>query len=259
MPTKIEWANETWNPVTGCAKVSPGCVNCYAERMAKRLGGRFGYPADDPFRVTTHLDRVFEPMERKKSCVIFVCSMGDMFHPDVPSVFIRTIYSTMTLARQHTFIVCTKRPERLIPVLYEEGLGHFGGGDFLPTVWHLTSTENQREADRRIPELLKLRNASSGWPVLGVSVEPMLGPVTLISYLFGSCRNGIEGRDKLDWVVCGAETGPGARAMDIDWGLSLHAQCKSAGVPFFFKKGSRGQVVPDDLILREFPSSTNFS
>ena len=112
MSTKIEWCEETWNPVTGCTKVSEGCRNCYAERMAKRLAGRAGYPADDPFAVTLHPDRLDQPLHWKKPRRVFVCSMGDLFHEDVPHDFIMDVMLTTAEYPEHTYIIVTKRAER---------------------------------------------------------------------------------------------------------------------------------------------------
>lgn len=260
--TKIEWADAVWNPVTGCTPVSEGCANCYARRFAQRMRGRFGYPKDDPFRVKLHRRRLEEPLRWRKPMRIFVCSMGDLFHPDVPADFICHVYHVMKEAKQHTFIVLTKRPERIVPVLYwEKGGFYLGGGDYIPNVWHLTSVENQEAANRRIPALLELRKASNGWPVLGVSVEPMLGPVdllgpTLCAYPYksrcnpagcedwGMCR-GEELKQSwlyhLNWVIVGGETGPNARPIHPDWVRSLRDHCQAAGVPFFFKQWGEWQ------------------
>lgn len=240
MPTKIEYVTDTWNPVTGCTPVSSGCKNCYARRMAKRLAGRCGYPADEPFKVTLHPDRLEQPLKWKKPRRIFVCSMGDLFHPDVPADYITAIYDVMGAASKHTFIVLTKRPERIDPVLYgEDGRWHYGGGDYLPNVWHLTTAENQEMADKRIPILLKLREASSGWPVLGVSVEPMLGPISFRWAKWEPWKplrnNHLDGLRRLNWIICGGESGPGARPMPPEWPRELKDQCREAGVPFFFK------------------------
>jgi len=233
--TAIEWTDYSWNPVTGCTKVSAGCAHCYGARMAKRLAGRCGYPeAPHEFDVTLHPERLRDPLHWKKPRRVFVCSMGDLFHPDVPADFIAQVYGIMALCEQHTFIVLTKRPERIVPVLYgsEDEGGYLGGGDYFPNIWHMTTTENQEAADRRIPELLKLRYASRGWPVLGISVEPMLGPVRLFG--FASSTWGVIGKT-IDWVICGGETGPGARPMLEEWPRSLLSQCQDADVPFFFK------------------------
>ena len=110
MTTKIEWTQETWNPVTGCSKISPGCANCYAERMAKRLKGRFGYPADDPFKVTFHSDRLDQPLKWRKPRMIFVCSMGDLFHEDVKDTQIIDVFDAMNDAKWHQYLILTKRP-----------------------------------------------------------------------------------------------------------------------------------------------------
>src|SRR3990167_9713762 len=176
--TSIEWADEVWNPVTGCTKVSQGCKNCYAERIAERFWG------DRKFTdVQMHEDRLRAPLHWKKPRRIFVNSMSDLFHPAVPASFIHAVYYVMTESKQHTFIVLTKRPERIVPVLYgAESNYYLGGGDYLPNVWHLTSAENQETANTRVPELLKLCGMSGGWPVIGVSVEPMLGPVKLFGF-----------------------------------------------------------------------------
>ena len=123
--TKIEWADRVWNPVTGCTKISPGCQNCYAERMSKRLAGRCGYPKDDPFRVTLHPTRLEEPLHWRKPSRIFVCSMGDLFHEDVPDEFIDQVFGVILACRilknipNHTFLILTKRPERMARYLTE--------------------------------------------------------------------------------------------------------------------------------------------
>lgn len=204
--TKIEWTDATWNPVTGCSKVSPGCKHCYAERMAKRLAGRCGYPADDHFRVTLHPDRLEEPLRWRQPRWVFVCSMSDLFHPDVPVEFIAEVFDVMACATAacgkrhrheeecwtgpaHTFQILTKRPERMRQVLAEElpnYVGHYWPGDRplcvsmdagawpLPNVWIGTSVENQEAADERVPSLL-----ATPAVVRFVSCEPLLGPVDL--------------------------------------------------------------------------------
>lgn len=285
MPTKIEWAEGAWNPVTGCSPISEGCRNCYAERMSKRLAGRCGYPADDPFRVTLHPHKLDEPLKWKKPRRVFVCSMGDLFHEDVPDEFIARIWGIMANCLNHTFQVITKRPHRMMEWLsrvkdWEGWKTHngeppnvcaYGGSGIivgynmwpLPNVWLGVTAENQQMADERIPILLET-------PAAGrlVSVEPMLGPVDLRKLPLGPnghgldfklnaltgweigydertekpkvCRNDEFGR--LNWVICGGETGPGARPMHPDWVRSLRDQCKEAGVPFFFK--SWGEWMP---------------
>lgn len=271
MPTKIEWAEETWNPVTGCSPISEGCRNC-SERMSKRLAGRCGYPADDPFRVTLHPHKLDEPLKWKKPRRVFVCSMGDLFHEDVPDEFIARIWGIMAKCLNHTFQVITKRPHRMMEWLsrvkdWEGWKTHngeppnvYGGSGIivgynmwpLPNVWLGVTAENQQMADERIPILLETPAA-----VRFVSVEPMLGPVDLISndYLGGcincevcldnpkTCINRAQDR-KIDWVICGGESGHGARPMHPEWVRSLKDQCQEAGVPFFFKQW--GEWFPRD-------------
>lgn len=240
--SKIEWTDATWNPVTGCTKVSPGCAHCYAERMSKRLAGRCGYPKDDQFRVTLHENRLSEPLHWRKPRMIFVCSMGDLFHEDVPTEYIAECFGVMHTASQHTFQVLTKRPERMLD--YRRLL------PWPENVWAGVTCENQAMAELRIPELLKVPAA-----VRFVSIEPMLGPIDLAEWLGCDCitsdRPGwdnyehtvlcqaCEGspyRDRIDWVIVGGETGPGARPMHPDWVRSIRDQCQSAGTSFFFKQ-----------------------
>lgn len=250
--TKIEWANKTWNPVTGCTKISPGCQNCYAERMSKRLAGRAGYPKDDPFKVTLHPDRLDEPLKWKKPSRIFVCSMGDLFHYDVPDEYISEVFDVMCQCPDHIFQVLTKRPERMSHFI-KSYLGKISGH-----IWLGVTAENQEQADKRIPILLQIPAA-----VRFVSVEPMLGYVALSHVEFDrwttmnvlegcgiTTRPGAMGQcipncgcEKLNWVICGGESGPGARPMHPDWARSLRDQCKVAGVPFFFKQWGEWQYV----------------
>ena len=242
MKTKIEWATHTWNPVTGCTPISEGCEHCYAARMAKRLAGRCGYPQDDPFRPGTfHANRLNDPLKIKKSSMIFVCSMGDLFHEDVSELIIDEILDVIAACPQHVFIMLTKRPQNIEQKLYAStpkcGCRHLGGGDYMPNVWLGVTAENQARADERIPILLSIPAA-----VRFVSVEPMLGPVDLNragaiwADMNGSIRPEYQQPCRtIDWVICGGETGPGARPMHPDWARSLRDQCKSASVPFFFK------------------------
>jgi protein gp37 len=277
MPTKIEWAEESWNPVTGCTPVSEGCRNCYARRMARRLAGRCGYPeAPHHFGVTLHPDRLEQPLRWKKPRVIFACSMGDLFHEDVPDAFVAEIWMRMALAERHTFLVLTKRPERM-----EEFVRGFEAEwsddraetwrEFkspLPSVWLGVSIENQKTADERVPPLLQTPAA-----VRFVSCEPLLGPVNLSPYLANNslykaeqhagrfhyhgeqqddgsvvavCDDGIRFSDGVDlhWLIVGGESGPGARPMHPDWAQSLRDQAQAAGIPFFFKQW--GSWLPND-------------
>ena len=278
--TKIEWADRTWNPVTGCTPISEGCENCYASRMAKRLVGRCGYSADEPFRVTLHPDRLEQPLRWEKPQRIFVCSMGDLFHPDIPIEFVAEVFDVMASWKLkcrkkecehdelcwhdpgHTYMILTKRPQRIAET-FEKMIEHVGRhwpGDMalnvslevddwpLPNVWLGVTAENQQRADERIPILLQIPAA-----VRFVSVEPMLGPVRLDRLsrhstqddwiYFDNALTGFKAHkaggwfeNKLDWIICGGETGPGARPMHPDWAMSLQDQCQVAGVPFFFKQ-----------------------
>ena len=231
--SKIEWTDTTWNPVTGCTKISPGCAHCYAERMAKRLAGRYGYPADEPFRVTLHPDRLEQPLHFRGPRMIFVCSMGDLFHVDVPFDFIDRVFAVMALCPQHIFQVLTKRPERMAEYLnrfslrtlrsrwaqtIEEQWPERGaatayglrehGAEPLPNVWLGTSIENQKAADERIPHLLGCPAA-----VRFLSAEPLLGPIFIDEFHFydeyeecltcGTAQYAIK-----EAPVCGCETDP---------------------------------------------------
>ena len=268
MPTKIEWTEETWNPVTGCTKISAGCQHCYAERMAHRLAGRFGYPpAPDQFKVTLHPDRLDDPLHWNKPRKVFVCSMGDLFHENVDPEIIMQVIDVIVATPKHTYQILTKRPERMYRYL-KQYFKHISKK--VPTNLRLGVTaENQEAADERIPWLLKTTAA-----VRFVSVEPMLGPVLLDdgcnSWLTCHGPDPKEYGDEccesyavygehfhgIDWVICGGETGPGARPMDWFWAESLHQQCLDADVPFFFKKP--GDAFEDNphllpLSVRQWP------
>jgi len=237
--SKIEWTEATWNPVTGCTPISEGCEHCYAKRMATRLRGRCGYPAGAPFLVKVHPDRYNEPFGWRKPKKIFVCSMGDLFHEDVPFPWINEVFSVIQRCTHHRFMVLTKRPERMrnyiSKVLQVRG---WPESDIpFPNVWMGITAETQRRADERIPVLLEIPAARRF-----VSVEPMLGPVDLSQWLG---RSG-----GLDWVICGGETGPGARPVHPDWVRSLRDQCQIAGVPFFFKSWGEWREANMDLPVR---------
>jgi protein gp37 len=235
--TKIEWTDKSWNPITGCTKISPGCANCYAARMSKRLAGRCGYPANDPFRVTVHKDKMDEPLRWRKPCRVFVCSMGDLFHDDVPDTIIASVFAVMASARRHMFQLLTKRPARLRAFMR----GWLRDGrriEPLANIWLGVTAEDQQRADERIPDLLATPAA-----VRFVSVEPMLGLVDLTKWILrndSAADGAATPSGRLQWVICGAETGPGARPMDNQWAADLCRQCQEADVPFFFKKHSDG-------------------
>ncbi|GAV21582.1 DUF5131 family protein [Carboxydothermus pertinax] len=267
--TKIEWADAVWNPVTGCTPVSEGCKNCYAERMSKRLAGRCGYPEDEPFRVTLHPEKLNEPWHWKKPRRVFVCSMGDLFHEDVPDDFILKVFLQMTFCpSRHIFMVLTKRPKRMKDII-EKFMGQMLGtsGKTMEEkqawphkrVWLGVTVENQEMANERIPILLKIPAT-----VRFVSCEPLLGPVDLSKWL-GICEGcGVPATKcgpvlwhkgqkccpdcthdfQLNWVIAGGETGPGARPMHPEWVRSLRDQCQEAGVPFFFKSWGEYKPLP---------------
>lgn len=259
MSTKIEWVKNrdgsqglTWNPVTGCTKISPGCQNCYAERVSKRLRGRCGYPAEDPFRVTLHPERLEEPLRWRKPSMIFVCSMGDLFHEDVPRWIRFEVMDIILQAKQHIFLILTKRPANMKDFFewYYTKAGRTT--ETIKNLWLGITAENQEMADLRIPILLQIPAV-----VRFVSVEPMLGPVDLTAVRlpdhlqpdwaygmpYGITFDALQPNEShiydsenhLDWVICGGETGPDARPMHPDWVRSLRDQCQSADVPFFFK------------------------
>lgn len=253
--TGITWTDATWNPVTGCTKVSQGCKHCYAEREWVRLSANpkatayYGRAFTD---IACHEDRLDQPLRWKKPRMIFVNSMSDLFHEDVPDVFIDKVFAVMALAEQHVFQVLTKRPERMLAYLSDpdaekrignEAMPKVRFGSFgvlqwpLPNVWLGVSVENQEAADARIPLLLQTLAA-----VRWVSAEPLLGPVDLARACALDrikCTDGVEcaGMTRhLDWVVVGGESGQNARPMHPDWVLDLQRQCDNANVPFFFKQ-----------------------
>jgi len=233
MGTRIEWADEVWNPVTGCSPVSEGCRNCYARRMATRLKGRFGYPADDPFRVTFHPDVLAKPLSWKKQRRVFTCSMGDLFHPDVEEGWILDVWLSVRDRPEHTYLILTKRPERALDFLSSR----YPKGWERKNVWIGVSVEDQKTAAKRIPLLLQIPAAKRF-----VSVEPMLGPVNL-DFKYYKRWNGVEQAHEvswalqdLDWVIAGCETGRRARPMEIDWVRDVRDQCVAAGIPFFLKQ-----------------------
>jgi len=260
--TKIEWCSHTWNPISGCTKISTGCKNCFAERMSKRLAGRCGYPKDDPFKVTLHPDKLEQPLRWAKPRKIFVNSMSDLFHDDVDEKFIAKVFAIMDLARQHTYMILTKRPERAAKLLNDEdfqfhidwfqsqAIREFGlpepkeiGPFPFKNVWIGVSVENQATADERIPLLLQMPAV-----VRFISAEPLLGKLDLSRWLgISRFEEGAQwvrdtGAD-LDLVITGGESGPGARPMHPDWARSLRDQCQAADVPYFFKQfGEWAQV-----------------
>ncbi len=262
MSTKIEYLDRSWNPMTGCSHSgTPGCDKCWAKRMAARLKGRFGYPADNPFKVTLHPDRLEQPLRWKKPQRIGVCFMGDLFHDDVPFEFIWKVYDMMSAGAQfnkHVFYVLTKRPKRALEfyLWVKEGLEENLRNHKMVITWpvpsvHIgVSVENQQAADERIPTLLHIPAA-----VRFVSAEPLLGALdlwriqpnkyTTLNVLEG-CGTGSRGMtgqmtpnmscNKIDQVIVGGESGTGARPMHPDWVRSLRDQCTAVGTKFYFKQ-----------------------
>jgi protein gp37 len=239
----IEWTEATWNPLTGCTKISPGCKNCYAERMSKRLQAMGTANYVNGFQLTLHRHALELPLSWKKPQRIFVNSMSDLFHKDVPDVFVRDVFDVMRRAHWHQFQVLTKRAERVEEL-----------SDSLPwpaNVWQGVSVENA-DYTFRVDHLRR-----TGAAVKFLSVEPLLGPIDELD-LTG-----------IDWVIVGGESGPGCRPMRYAWVKRLQELCKEASVPMFFKqtgeklareegyksrKGCDAAEWPKTWRVREFPS-----
>lgn len=257
--SSIEWTEATWNPVRGCSIVSPGCTNCYAMKQAHRFSGAGkayagltkltkGGPVWTG-KVTLHPELLDWPLHKRKPLRIFVLSMSDLFHEDVPDDFIDKVFSTMGQCedggwRPHTFQILTKRAERMRDYVNTRARRAWNSGRMnhdkwpMPNVWLGVSVEDQARADERIPLLLQTPAA-----VRWISAEPLLGPIDLESFFEQyPDHNGVRvvQNDKgLDWVVVGGESGPGARPFDIAWARSLRDQCRAAGVPYFLKQLGR--------------------
>lgn len=246
--SRIEWTDATWNPVTGCSKVSQGCKNCYALRDWSRLAAPRPKPNIYTGRAFTdvrcHPERLDQPLRWTKPRRVFVNSMSDLFHEDVPLEFIQQVFTTMKLAPHHTFQILTKRPARMLDMLSRtDSTERYEGVNEGPlrNVWLGVSVEDQDTANQRIPLLLQTPAA-----VRWISGEPLLGPIDLRDWLGNSPRSRVlelvkasereVGWNGIDWVVAGGESGPNARPSHPDWFRSLRDQCQAAGVPFFFKQ-----------------------
>ena len=216
MPDKssIEWTDATWNPVTGCTKISPGCAYCYAERITLRFkrGGPF---LPGMTTVKLHHDRLDAPAKWKTPRRVFVNSMSDLFHDEIPFDFVEEVFSRMAKYNQHTYQVLTKRPERML-----EYLQWSNNPDWPSHVWAGVSVENQYWADHRIPLLTRIPAK-----IRFLSVEPLLKAIELQGYL-----------NQIHWVIVGGESGPHSRPMKAEWAERIHKDCIDAGVPFFFKQ-----------------------
>lgn len=208
--SKIEWTEATWNPVTGCTKVSSGCLNCYAERMAKRLCAMGNPNYRNGFDVTLQPQLLEAPLQWQKPRMIFVNSMSDLFHESVPRHFVRSVFDVMTRASRHTFQVLTKRSERLLELAPSL--------QWPRNVWMGVSVEGS-EVLHRIDDLRETPAT-----IKFLSLEPLLGPLPALN---------LQG---IDWVIVGGESGPGARPMEANWVIDIRNQCLAASVPFFFKQ-----------------------
>jgi protein gp37 len=208
--SSIEWTEMTWNPTTGCTKISAGCKYCYAEIMAKRLHAMGIEKYKDGFELRIHSDALNIPYEWKKPKVVFVNSMSDLFHPDVPLSFIQKVFAVMNDTPQHTYQVLTKRAERL----YE--LHHHL--NWTPNIWMGVSVENEKVKDRI--DFLRETNAT----VKFLSCEPLIGPLSKMKL------------DNINWVIVGGESGRKARPMNETWVWDIRQQCAEQGVSFFFKQ-----------------------
>lgn len=236
----IEWTDATWNPVRGCKKVSPGCKHCYAETFAERFRGVPGHPYEQGFDLKLVEAKLCEPLTWGRARRVFVNSMSDLFQEGVPERFIVRAFEVMAIADWHTFQVLTKRAARMqhvirrLPPRLQE----------LPNVWLGVSVEDR---DYGVPRIDELRRTPAA--VRFLSVEPLLEDVGALAL------------DRIDWVIVGGESGPGARAMEESWVLSIRDQCRREGVSFFFKqwggvqKKRRGRLLQGST-YDEYPAST---
>lgn len=261
--SKIQWTEQTWNPTTGCDRVSPGCDHCYALDMAARLK-RIGQPkyqrdgdartSGPGFGLSCHDDTLELPLRWKNPRRVFVNSMSDLFHPEVPDEFIGKVWDVMVRTPRHTYQILTKRPQRIARVLGPDGAGVYAVEGPVPcpqpNVWLGTSIEN----DRYVFRADHLRASPAA--VRFLSLEPLIGPLPSLSL------------DSIDWVIVGGESGPGARPMDLGWVREILIWCAEAGVSLFVKqlgavwaremgsmdrKGGDWSEWPDDLRIRVMP------
>jgi protein gp37 len=233
LSSKIEWTEVTWNPVSGCSKISEGCRNCYAERMARRLHAMGNERYKNGFKVTLHHDLLNAPLKWKKAKMIFVNSMSDLFHDKVPLSFIRSVFNTMEKAHWHVFQIVTKRSERLLELSQKL--------DWPSNVWMGVTVESNKYVYRmkdlqRVPASVRF-----------VSVEPLLSPLSNVP------------TDRIDWIIVGGESGPKCRAMKAEWVRAIREKCVSDKIPFFFKqwggfKKSQSGRILDGRIWNEMPN-----
>lgn len=254
--TKIEWTDATWNPVTGCSVVSPGCTNCYAMGLAgtrlRNHPSRAGLTDESKAgpvwngKVRLNEDWLTQPLKWRRPRTIFVCAHGDLFHENVPDEWIDRVFRVINMTPRHTYQILTKRArrmrqymsdqERVVQVAFE------GRAEWPPrNAWLGVSAEDQKRADERVPELLATPAA-----VRFVSAEPLLGPIDFNEIIPNPIAwNFKHGFDGLNWIIVGGESGPGSRPMHPDWVRSIRDQCASAGVAFFFKQWGEWEVAVD--------------
>lgn len=232
--SSIEWTESTWNPVTGCTKVSSGCKNCYAERIALRLQAMGQRNYANGFKATIHEHTLALPLRWKSPQMVFVNSMSDLFHEDIPIDFIKRVFSVMNRARWHRYQVLTKRSARLLELNQEL--------DWAEHIWMGVTVETENEVGR-IDDLRKTQAC-----IKFISLEPLLGPLPNLN---------LEG---INWVIVGGESGPGSRPMLREWVLDIRNQCREARIPFFFKqwgginKKKAGRLL-DGKTWNEMPTS----
>jgi protein gp37 len=210
----IEWTDATWNPITGCTKISPGCDNCYASRFSERFRGVPGHPFENGFDLTLRAERLLQPLDWKRPRMIFVNSMSDLFHKEVPRKYISNVFATMEKADWHIYQVLTKRSSLMQKFINER----YRKEKAPPHMWFGVSIENTRATSR----LIHLQNTNAR--VRFLSIEPLIAAVGELN---------LKG---VDWVITGGESGPGARPMDPQWVIDIRNQCVKAKVAFFFKQ-----------------------
>ena len=212
--TSIEWTDATWNPVTGCTKISPGCDHCYAERFSERFRGTPGHPFETGFDLTLRPERIEQPLRWRSPRMIFVNSMSDLFHKEIPREFVARVFDTMEAAPWHTFQVLTKRSSLMRDFLRKR----YGTQRGPRHMWFGVSIEDGTKASR----IRHLREAPAG--VRFLSIEPLIGPVGKLDLA------------EIDWVIVGGESGPGARPMKREWVREVRDQCRDEDIAFFFKQ-----------------------
>ena len=213
--SSIEWTDATWNPIRGCTKISPGCAHCYAQRFAERFRGVKGHPFEQGFDLRLVSEKLYEPLLWKKSRRVFVNSMSDLFHENVPDEYIVEVSAVMARANWHTYQILTKRSARMRKLLTSR-LKFVAD---LPHVWWGVSVESRRYG---IPRIGDLQGSPASFRFL--SIEPLLEDLGALDLT------------QIDWVIVGGESGIGARPMRRDWVISIRKQCRSSNVPFFFKQ-----------------------